>query len=321
MVSAGRRLVRALPVALVLAGSGCRHLPGGGGSDGNLSGSVRDGKALLESGQLDAALAELEKSPDDPDALYYQGRVWAKKAESAPLPTPPPAPSPAPRGWQPPPAPELKPEEVRAAQLYEKAIAARPDHAPTQLALAELLAPHAAHQHDLAEEAARHKGAPAPAAPLPVDVSADRVIRAYQFAMQADPADTVPVEELIRFGKRVGRFDAAEAGFKEMIHRKKEKETAAPLARYGDFLAEDKKDPLAAIEQYRQALIWVPEDDATRGKVAAIYLKMAAEAFAQQQYAVTDDHLKDASKYITDRTSAQAQTLRDYQARLHTIRR
>jgi tetratricopeptide (TPR) repeat protein len=296
-------------------------MPGAGGADGTLSSSVREGKSLLESGQLDAALAELQKSPDDPDSLYYQGRVWAKKAESAPLPTPPPPPVPTPRGWQPPPAPEFKPEEIQAAQLYEKAIAAKPDHAAAHLALSQLLAPHAAHQYDLAEDAAKHKKSPVPAPPLPIDAGVDRVIRGYQIAMQADPSSPVPVEEIIRFGRRVGRLDAAEAGFKEMIRRKKEKETAEPLARYGDFLAEEKKDPLAAIEQYREALIWLPDDDATRGKVASIYLKMATEAFAKQQYAVTEDHLRDASKYITDRSSARGQMLEDYRRRLRSIRR
>ncbi len=318
----GRRwVVAALSVGVAVAFAACRHLPGASGGDSGLSSTVREGKSLLESGQLDAALAELQKSPDDPDSLYYQGRVWAKKAESAPLPTPPPAPSPLPRGWQPPPTPEFKMEEVRAAQLYEKAIAARPDAAAPHLALAQLLAPHAAHQYDLADEAARHKKPAPPPAELPVDTSVDRVIRAYQFAMQADPADATAVDELIRFGRRVGRLDASEAGFKEMIRRKKEKETAEPLTRYGDFLADEKKEPLAAIEQYRQALIWVPDDDKTRSKIAGIYLKMAAEAFAQQQYAVTEDHLKDASRYITDRTSSQAQTLQEFQARLHSIRR
>jgi hypothetical protein len=314
-------LVVAVAVSMSVSVSGCKHMPGAGGADGSLPSSVREGKSLLESGQLDAALAELQKAPDDPDSLYYQGRVWAKKAESAPLPTPEPPPNPVPRGWQPPAPPEFKPEEIQAAQLYEKAIAARPENGAPPLALAQLLAPHAAHQYDLAEDAARHKKPAAPAPPPPIDASVDRVIRAYQLAMQADPAAPAPVEEIIRFGRRVGRLDAAEAGFKEMVHRKKERETAEPLARYGDFLADDKKDPLAAIEQYREALIWVPDDDATRGKVAAIYLKMATEAFAKQQYAVTEDHLRSASKYITDRSSAQGQLLEDYRARLKSIRR
>jgi len=311
-------LVAAVAVAVTI--SACKHVPGAGGGDGSLPGAVRDGKALLESGQLDAALAELQKAPDDPDSLYYQGRVWAKKAESAPLPTPEPPPNPVPRGWQAPPPPEFKPEEVQAAQLYEKAIAARPASAVPHLALGQLLAPHAAHQYDLAEDAARHKKPAAPAPPLPIDASVDRVIRAYQAAMQADPTSPAPVEEIIRFGRRVGRLDAAEAGFKEMIRRKKERETAEPLARYGDFLAEEKKDPLAALEPYKEALIWVPDDDATRGKVAATYLKMAAEAFARQQYAVTEDHLREAAKYVTDRSSAQGQMLEDYRRRLKSIR-
>ena len=320
-MSARPSILAVAGVLVSLCVTGCKPAPGSGGSDGNLSGSVREGKSLLESGQLDAALAELQKSPDDPDSLYYQGRVWAKKAESAPLPAAPPPPVPVPRGWQPPPPPEFKPEEIQAAQLYERAIAARPDHAAAHLALAQLLAPHAAHQHDLAEDAAKRNKPPLPAAPLPIDASSDRVIRSYQVAMQSDPTSPAPVEEMIRFGRRVGRLDAAEAGFKEMVRRKKEKATAEPLARYGDFLAEDKKDPLAAIEQYRQSLIWVPDDDATRSKVAAIYLKMAAEAFAKQQFAVADEYLREAAKYITDRSSAQGQMLADYQGRLRSIRR
>jgi tetratricopeptide (TPR) repeat protein len=308
-------------VSAAVVVSGCKHIPGSGGADGGVSSAAREGKALFESGQLDAALAELQKSPDDPDSLYYQGRVWAKKAESAPLPTPPPPPVPTPRGWQEPPAPEFKPEEIQAAQLYEKAIAAKPDNAAAHLALSQLLAPHAAHQYDLAEDAAKHKKPPVPAAPAPIDASVDRVIRGYQIAMQSDPTSATPVEELIRFGRRVGRLDASEAGFKEMVHRKKEKETAEPLARYGDFLAEEKKDPLAAIEQYRESLIWVPDNDAVRGKVAGVYLKMATEAFAKQQYKVTEDYLRDAAKYVTDRASAQGQMLDDYRARLRSIRR
>src|SRR5258708_1383545 len=83
----------------------------------------------------------------------------------------------------------------------------------------------------------RHKKPAAPAPPLPIDAGVDRVIRAYQAAMQADPTSPAPVEEIIRFGRRVGRLDAAEAGVKEMVRRKKERETAEPLSRHADFLA------------------------------------------------------------------------------------
>src|SRR5258708_22988068 len=57
-------LVAAVAVAVTI--SACKHMPGAGGADGSLPSAVRDGKALLESGQLAAALAELQNGPDDP---------------------------------------------------------------------------------------------------------------------------------------------------------------------------------------------------------------------------------------------------------------
>src|SRR5262245_54545092 len=102
---------------------------------------VEQGRALLEQGQLDSALARLQEAPGDPDSLYYQGVIWAKKAETAPLPTPPPLATPLPRGAEPPPPPEFKPEELSALELYQKAVAARPDHPQASLGIAQLLAP------------------------------------------------------------------------------------------------------------------------------------------------------------------------------------
>ena len=67
-------------------------------------------------------------------------------------------------------------------------MAARPDHAGAQLAIAELLAPHA-----LARVAAeRDRGRVAGAAPPRggADASPERVLRHYADAMQADPAAT-----------------------------------------------------------------------------------------------------------------------------------
>jgi tetratricopeptide (TPR) repeat protein len=318
--------------ALLLAAaavSACRQPSATPEAAPTYSDAVREGKALLESGQLDAALAKLQESPAEPDSLYYQGVVWAKKAQSAPLPTPPPPPSPLPKGWEPPPGPGFKPEEVQAAQFLEQAIALKPDHAPAHLALAELLGPHAARQQEQArqeeERAAKkggaRRGSPAPALPpptSPVDASVDRVIRSYQMAVQGDPGLEV-LESMIGFGARVGRLDAQETAFQELVRRVRER--AEPLVRYGDFLVNQKKDPEAAIEQYRQALIWKTDDDATRGKIADIYLTMVAAHYAQQQYALAEARLRDAQKWVTDRDSPQGRRLEDYQARLRDIRR
>ena len=77
---------------------------------------------------------------------------------------------------------------------------------------------------------------------------------------------------------------------------------------------------MAAIEQYRQALIWRSDDDATRAKIAEIYLARGAERFNQQQFAGAEQEFNQASKWITDRASPQALRLKDYQEKMREIR-
>jgi tetratricopeptide (TPR) repeat protein len=291
-------------------------------------GSMAEARALIAQNRLDEAQQLLSAQPSDPESLLLQGKVWLKRAETAPLPTPPPAPSPLPRGAAAPLAPEFKPEELQAVSFFEKAIASRPDYAEAHVALAELLAPHALRRHaaqrgpaEPAPRGRRRKPAPPPAA-LPdtggVDVSVDRVVRAYQFALQGDQASTTLPEAMIGFGIQAGRIDAAEIGHQELLKRVREK--PAPFIRYGDFLLNHKGEPEAAIEQYRQALIWAPDDDATRAKIAEIFLARGIQAFGQQQFASAEQQFDQAKKWITDRGSAQAQRLQDYQTRLREIR-
>jgi tetratricopeptide (TPR) repeat protein len=286
---------------------------------------------MLEHGDADGALARLQNTGDDPEALYLQGRAWAKKADSAPLPTPPPAPSPLAKGAPLPGASEFKPEERRAVDLLERAVAVRTELAPAHLALAQVLAPHAIRFHEREQEAqaarqreaaARRRPGHAPPEALPtpepgVDYSPERVAREYTLAMRGDPSRP-PVEALIAFAVKTGRLDDAEVGYQELIRRVKE--SGEPLALYGDFLARDKKDPVAAIEQYRQALIWSPDDDATRSKLANIFLTRGVDYFNQQQYAMAEAQFAEAAKYIPDRSSPQGQVLTEHQAKLREIR-
>lgn len=280
---------------------------------------------MIDQGRTDEALARLGQS-QKPEAFYLMGRAWARKAETAPLPTPPPPPSPLPRGAQAPPAPEFKPEELQAIGFFEKAVAARPEYAPAHVALAELLAPHAlrrqaAESQDRPANGRRGRK-PAPMAPLPdtagVDVSVDRVIRAYQFAMQADAGSSTLPDALIGFGIQAGRLDAAEMAHKELLKREREK--PEPYVSYGDFLLNHKHDPEAAIEQYRQALIWSPDDEATRSKVAEIHLNRGIQHFSRQEFAMAEQEFTEARKWITDRASSQAQRLDEYTTRLRGIR-
>jgi tetratricopeptide (TPR) repeat protein len=256
---------------------------------------------------------------------YDEGMEWVRKAETAPLPTPPPLLSPLPKGALPPPAPEFKPEEIQAVALFEKAIAERPNDPRPHLAVAELLGPHAIHRQEQLEQAAWRKkparGKPA-APPTPdtggVDCSVERIVREYGAAIEDDPSSRAPVEALISFAVHVKELDAAEGALQELV--KRVKESPEPFLRYGDFLLTVKKDPEAAIEQYRQALIWTPDDEATRAKVAGIYVDMGAQAYAAKQYAIAQARFNEAAKYVTDKNSPQGLKVQDYQARLREIR-
>jgi hypothetical protein len=215
-------------------------------------------------------------------------------------------------------------------ELFEKAVAAKPEHAGAHLALAELLAPHARARFEREREAAarlaarrgRPRGkAPEPAGPaIPEgpEASVDRVVREYRLAAQGDPTAKVPVEALIRFAEGVDRLDDANLAFQELLRRDKEK--ADPFIRYGDFLQQKKKDGLGAIAQYSQALMWRADDDATRAKVADIYLGMPAEHFAQREWASAEARLKDAQRYVTDKNSPQGLKIQQQLAELSQMR-
>jgi hypothetical protein len=263
-----------------------------------------------------------------PNPFYDEGLEWARKAETAPLPTPPPLLSPLPKGALPPPAPEFKPEEIQAVASFEKAIAERPDDPRPHLALAELLAPHALDRHEALDQAAwkkkparaRGKAPFPPPTPDPagIDFSVDRIVRSYEAAIQNDPAARAPVEALIAFAIRVKQLEAAEGAFQELV--KRVRESPEPFLSYGDFLLTVKKDPDAAIEQYRQALIWRPDDEAIRAKIAGIYIDMGAAAYANRQYGIAQSRFADAAKYVTDKGSPQGLKLQDYIGRLREIR-
>lgn len=260
--------------------------------------------------------------PAPEDGRVRRARELLKQAEAAPLPTPPPPPSPLPRGWVPVPAPDFKAEEVEAIRLLEEAAAAQPRRPEAHELLARLLEPSAVRRHQRAEAARGSRKPPAPSPPdQGVDASPPRVVRAYRAAIEATPQAAPSIEDLIAFGLKVGDLDAAEWGHRERVRRAKENTTAEPLALYGDFLLEARKDPLAAAEQYRNALIWAPEDANVRAKVAGIYLGMARDHFAKREYAAAEARLREAAKHVPDPASPQGRMLEDYRRRLAAIRR
>jgi hypothetical protein len=144
------------------------------------------------------------------------------------------------------------------------------------------------------------------------------VVQEFQRAANSDPSGTAGVEALIAFAIRTGRFAEADSGFQELLKRVREK--PEPFVEYGDFLWDKKKDADGAIGQYRQALIWRPDDDATRGKIADIYIGMARAHVDAREYATADARLRQAEKYITDPQSPQGRRLQEQQAFLTQIR-
>jgi hypothetical protein len=260
-------------------------------------------------------------APAEADPLVVQAREALKRAESAPLPTPLPPPSPLPRGWKPLPAPELKPEEIEAIGLLEKAAAAQPRRREAHEFLARVLEPWALRRHERAV-AARGKKTPPPEPPdQGVDTTPARVARAYRAAIEADTSTTDLLDPLIAFASKVGDLDAVDWGYQELIRRARERDTVTPQARYGDFLRERRGDVLAAAEQYRGALLWAPQDAAIRAKLADIYLALAKAHYDKREYAGAEARLGEAAKYVSDATSPQGRALADYQQRLSAIRR
>jgi tetratricopeptide (TPR) repeat protein len=291
-VRPGARLAAAGALLLL---AGCRR-----GTEQPAPGDpLAEARTLVDERRFDEAIAVLPEGADA-ETLYLLGRAWAGKAETAPLPIPAPG-SGVPAGSL------LKPEEQRALDFLERAVAARPDHAAARLAIAELLAPHA-----LAGAGSGRGAAPAG------EASVERVLRSYGQAVQADPAGTAALEGMIQFAMRAGRVAEADMGFQELVRRRRE--DAKLLVRYGDFLAGPGGNPEGALARYAQALIWRPDDTATRLKMADIHLAAAAALVAQQQYVTAESRLRDARRLVVDPASAQAARLRELEGRLREIR-
>jgi hypothetical protein len=290
------------PVLVLLA---CRQEPAVAPASAppSLADEVR---GLIAQGDADAALARLQGTDkSDGEVLYLEGLAWARKAENAPAPE---------AGAGASASRDLKPEEEQALSFLERAVAIQPGLAAAHLALADVLGPHALRRETLgrAVASARFRGE----ATLP-DSGVDRVLQAYRRAAQADGASKPAVDAWIDFASRAGRLDEADAAFQQLLAR--DKENADPFLRYGDFLVA-RKDEMGAINAYSRALIWQPNLESARAKIADIYLAQSEAHFARKEYASTEARLRDALRYAGPPESPQARRLRRLQAQLAQIR-
>jgi len=258
----------------------------------------------VEDHRYDEAIASVGEA-SDADSLYVLGRAWAGKAAAAPVPGPEPGQT----------LPPMKAEELRALSFLERAVAARPDHAGAHLAIADLLAPHALARVEAERQRPRGGAFVPPPGP---DASPERVLRSYADAMQADPAGTEAGERLVGFATSAGRWAQVDAAYQELLRRRRE--DPALLVRYGDFLAAQGANPDGALAQYAQALMWRPDDGATRLKMADIYLQEASAHVARREYAAAEQRIRDAKRLGFDASSAQGAKMRDLEQQLRDIR-
>ncbi len=279
-------------------------------------------RLLVQQGKLDQALVELQGSPQSPEALYLQGVVWAKKAKVAPAPTPPPPPSPKTRRLKPLPAPQLKPEELLALELFDQSVAQSPDSWPVLLARADLLAPHAEalfdQQTEAADKSRRRRPAPPPLPEDGPDYSPERVIELYTRAMETKGSTVTVVERLIEFALRVERLDAADAAHLDLIER--DPEAPGPLVRYGNFLRDRTGDPRAALDRYQQAMIWAPDDDEIRKNILGLYISWGEEHYEKRERIGAERNFLEAKKYVKDWESPEGRKVLQYLEKIRARR-
>jgi tetratricopeptide (TPR) repeat protein len=309
----------ALLIAASLSLGACQALSPGGGKEGAAppSGPLEEARAQLEAGRLDAALAKcLEAPPNDARNLSLQGLIWSQKAAAAPVPTP----DPNVPGSHP---PEFKTEELRAIDLFERARSADPSLAEAHRGLATLLAPHAVRRHELAAAKRRKRRrlrapAPEPGAEPGPDFSVARVAELYRAAVQAETPGTTALREYLQFAQRLGDMESTEWALNALIER--DREDPDNLVAFADFLYTQRKDRHRAIDYYRQALIWRPDDTDLKGRVADLYIELGREHYDATQWAAALTMFQEAEKYVQGSTSPQAIMVREYLGKLGSIR-
>ncbi len=304
-----RRRALAAAAVLLAVGAACARDQASSSAASGGADPLAEARTLLRERRYDEVLARVGEATD-PDSAYLAGRAWAGKAEGAPVPIAVPGVTA--------PASLMKPEEERALGFYERAVGARPAFTDAHIAIAELVAPHAAAAAAATAARLASRGRPATAVVGAPDPLVERVLHSYGNALQSDLGSTQAAEGLIAFATRVGRPGEVDAAFQELVRRRRE--DPALLVRYGDFLKGPGGKPEAALAQYAQALIWKPDDAATKQKMAEIHLAAAATHLRDLQYVAAEARLKQARRYTVDPASPQAARLTELEGRLRDVR-
>ena len=228
-----------------LAVRSCCGGPAGGGGGPDADPRVAEVRHARRAGRLRRRPRPPRRRPRTPTPSTSSGRAWVGKAETAPAPTP--CPERAAPG---------RPCSSRGG-AGARLPGARGGRAPTtpaaQLAIAELLAPHAL-RGGARRAAAARRGAP------PADQPSTGSSRPTRDALQADPAGTTAaVEGLIDFAtprRTPRRPTAASRSWCGGAAR-----TRTCWCASGTSWPDPGATPRPRSRQYAQALIWRPDDD------------------------------------------------------------
>lgn len=304
--------------ALGLLVAGCRSPYGGTEGRTAPPGVIAEARGMVSAGNADGALAALQ-GHTDPEALTVQGRAWILKARKTSRETAS-NPSLVDAG-----STDLRVEEGMALRLLEAAAGAQPDLADAHLAMAELLEPGAlrwlAAEREAPPPNERRRTAVKPAPPEVEPTHGPmRVLQEYRKAAHADRASAPIVESWLRFALAAQKPEEAEVALQELLVRKPR--DADPLLRYGDFLRDVRGDRSGALDRYREALIWQAGDERIKERIVSVFLDLAEQHLASQEYGAAEQRLRDVNRYapfsdreVTRRFAALTQKLSSIRGR------
>ena len=280
--------------------------PGRSAIDG-LPGSTSLAKASPAARRRRPSGANAAATQAEPERALLQGARGPERRRRRRLPTPAAPTAPIPKGAAAA-APEFKPEEIEAARLLREG---RGRAAATSAA---------APRHRRACSPARHRRrAPGPAraaldgagpeaapAPRPARSGRRRLQPgpggpAYRGRVEANPS--TPASSRPWCASRGGSaasttMDAALSGADPGATRR----TRSPWCATATSCCGDRKDAAAAVDQYREALIWRPDDDDdAREDGRPLSRAGRRSTTTRRQYAVAEARFVEAAKYVTDR--------------------
>jgi hypothetical protein len=215
----------------------------------------------------------------------------------------------------------LTPEATQARDALAALIAKQPDNGEVHLALAQLLAPYALVgllEPTPTPEPPPAEGEVVPTQPAAPPVEPAEVVAEFEAAAGLEASRSAALDGFVAFCREANCLDAVDATFRKLLEASPE-DPHLP-AGYGDFLVNEMGDREGAIEQYRVALIWRPDDTDLRSRVARVHLARAFDHLEWGEYPQAENAFEESKAWISSTGSPEWARLQEGIARLDRIR-